>query len=134
MSHRNPVKGEVALVLGSEEQENRREFTLLLDFEAMLSIEENMGKPLPQVMAMAGEGFLSATAAIAQAAFARHHPDITRHEVLAMVMSEDRGPLAEALADAADAAFPKAEAGNAPAPKAKKPAGKRSGRSGAKSD
>lgn len=120
----NKVKGETPLVLS-----DGREFTLVLDMEAMLSIEDTTGKPLPKVMAQAGEGFMSATAAIAQAAFARHHPDVTRSDVL-NIMQSDSDALTQALSEAADAAFPKA--GNGKAPKAKTQRGKTSGRSGAK--
>ena len=126
MSPRNPVRGGTALVLS-----DKREFTLVLDMEAMLSIEETTGKPLPKVMAQASEGFMSATAAIAQAAFACHHPEITRSDVL-KIMQSDSEALTAALGKAADAAFPQAEEGNGKAPKAKTPRGKTSGRSGAK--
>ncbi len=126
MSRSNPVKGETPLAL-----KDGREFTLVLDMEAMLSIEDATGKPLPKVMAQAGEGFMSATAAIAQAAFAQHHPDITRSDVL-QIMQSDADALTDALGKAADAAFPEAQAGNGKAPKAKTPRGKTSGRSGAK--
>lgn len=124
----NALKGETPLVLG-----DGREFTLVLDHEALLGIEGSYGKPLPRVMAEAAEGFLSATAAIAQAAFTRHHPDMTRGDVLKIVMSGDQEKLTEALAEASAAAFPDQEpAGNAPAPKVKKtPRGKTAGRSGA---
>lgn len=121
----NKVKGETPLVLS-----DGREFTLVLDMEAMLSVEDSTGKPLPKVMAQAGEGFMSATAAIAQAAFARHHPEVTRSDVLG-IMQSDSDALTDALGKAADAAFPKAEEGNAKAPKANQ-RGKTSGRSGAK--
>lgn len=120
----NPVKGQTPLVLS-----DGREFTLVLDMEAMLSVEDATGKPLPVVMKQAGEGFMSATASIAQAAFARHHPEVTRSDVLA-IMTSDGDTLAEALGKASEAAFPKEKAGNAP--KAKAQRGKTSGRSGAK--
>lgn len=124
----NKVKGETPLVLS-----DGREFMLVLDHEALLSIEEATGRPLPRVMAMAGEGFISSTAAIAQAAFARHHPEVTRAEVVKMVMSDDSDALEEALSNAVEAAFPDSEkSGNAKAPKAKTQRGKTSGRSGAK--
>lgn len=126
MSRRNPVKGETALTL-----KDGREFTLVLDMEAMLSIEDATGKPLPKVMAQAVEGFMTATAAIAQAAFALHHPDITRSDVL-KILHSDQDALTDALGKAADLAFPQAQAGNGKAPKAKTPRGKTSGRSGAK--
>lgn len=120
----NPVKGQTPLVLS-----DGREFTLALDMEAMLSIEDSTGKPLPKVMAQAGEGFMSATAAIAQAAFARNHPDVSRADVLA-IMGSDGDRLAEALGKAADAAFPKDDGKPGNAPKAQR--GKTSGRSGVK--
>lgn len=122
----NPVKGEVALTLA-----DGRRFTLVLDMEALLSVEEATGKPLPQVMAMAGQGFMTAMAAIAQAAFARHHPDLTRADVLAM-MASDQDALADALGRASDKAFPEQSAGGKAGAAAAKPGGKRSGRNGAK--
>lgn len=122
----NPVKGETPLVLA-----DGREFTLVLDMEAMLSVEDTMGKPLPKVMAMAAEGFMTATAAIAQSAFALHHPEVGRADVLKMMQS-DNVALTEALSKASDAAFGSGEPGNAEAPKAKPRRGKTSGRSGAK--
>ena len=125
----NLVKGETPLVF-----KDGRKFTLVLDHEALIGIEQTYGKPLPRVLAEAAQGFIGAIAAIAQSAFALHHPEVTRSDVLAMVMSEDREKLSEALTDAVSASFPDPEpAGNAPASKAKKaPRGKTSGRSGAK--
>jgi hypothetical protein len=120
----NPVKGEVPLKLS-----DGRDFALVLDMEAMLSVEQNYGKPLPKVMADASEGYLSAIAAIAQAAFIRFHPEVTRSDVLDIMMS-DRDALVDALSKASDAAFPDAKPsteGNAPRPR-----GKASGSSGAK--
>lgn len=130
MSQRNPIKGQTPLVLS-----DGREFTLVLDHEAMLGIEQAYGKPLPKVMAEAQEGFLSAIAAIAQAAFTRFHPDITRSDVIQIVMSENREAVTAALGQAADNAFPEAkpEVGNATPKSGKsKPRGKTSGRNGAK--
>ncbi len=122
----NSIKGETPLVLS-----DGREFTLVLDMEAMLSVEDATGKPLPRVMAQASEGFMSATAAIAHAAFTRNHPEVTRSDVLD-IMRSDSEALTEALGKAAENAFPQGQSGNAKAPKAKLQAGKTSGRSGAK--
>lgn len=122
----NSLKGQTPLVL-----EDGREFALVLDMEAMLSVEDATGKPLPKVMAQAGEGFLSAIAAVAQAAFARHHPEVDRADVL-KIMQSDREALTEALGKAAEAAFGGATEGNVARPKGKTQAGKTSGRSGAK--
>lgn len=120
----NKLKGETPLVL-----KDGRQFTLMLDMEAMLSVETEMGKPLPRVMAMAQEGFMTAIAAIAQAAFSRKHPQITRTDVLDIMVS-DRDALVAALTSAANAAFPDStgEAGNAES----RQAGKTSGGNGAK--
>ena len=126
MSHRNSLKGETPLVLSDGQK-----FTLVLDMEAMLSVEDTMARPLTRVMAMAAEGYMTATAAIAQAAFARHHPDITRADVLA-ILQTDNVALTEALGKASDAAFGSGEAGNAESHKTKSRRGKTSGRSGAK--
>lgn len=125
----NSVKGETPLVLS-----DGREFTLVLDMEALLSIEDSTNKPLPQVMTQAAAGFVTAQAAIAHAAFARNHPDVTRAEVVEMLFTSDKEAIAEALASATTKAFPDAKPsaeGNGAAPK-KRQAGKRSGRSGAK--
>jgi hypothetical protein len=122
----NPIKGEAALVLA-----DGRQFTLVLDMEALLGVEEATGKPLPQVMAMAGSGFMSAMAAIAQAAFARHHPDVARADVLA-IMQTDQQALTDALSKASDAGFLQPSAGGKGAAPAARPGGKSSGRSGSK--
>jgi hypothetical protein len=118
----NPVKGEVPLKLS-----DGREFVLVLDMEAMLTIEESMGKPLPRVLAMAGEGFMTATAAVAQAAFARHHREVSRADVLE-ILRTDAPALTDALTAAVEKAFPSEgkKGGNPPQ------RGKTSGASGAK--
>ena len=123
----NSVKGDAVLKLS-----DGREYLLVLDMEAMLCVEDNMGKPLPQVMKMANEEFMSAVAGIAQAAFVRHHPDVTRAEVLD-ILRTDSAALERALAAATEAAFPKEkpQVGNAVRGK-KPPQSKSSGRSGAK--
>lgn len=125
----NPVKGEVPLVLS-----DGRAFTLVLDMEALLSIETAVNKPLGQVMAEAGAGFMSSVAAVAQAAFARNHPDVTRAEILEVLFSEDKEALSDALGAATEAAFGKpSAAGNVQAAKPpKRQPGKNSGSNGAK--
>lgn len=123
----NRLKGEVPLVL-----KDGREFVLVFDMEAMLSVEDNTGKPLPTVMTQASEGFLTARAAIAQAAFARFHPEVTRADVLGMLRT-DQLALNDALGGACEAAFADFEEaeGNAPPPENPQ-AGKTSGGNGAK--
>lgn len=124
----NTLKGETPLTLA-----DGREFTLLCDMEALVGVEALTGKPLPMVIRQAGEGFWSATAAIAQAAFARFHPEIAREDVLAMLRT-DRAALEEALTEALKHAFgdPDSDAGDAEGNAPKRPRGKSSGRNGAK--
>lgn len=121
----NSVKGQTPLKLA-----DGREFVLVLDMEAMLHVEETTGKPLPKVVKMAQEGFMTAIAAIAQAAFSRHHPELARAQVLEMLRT-DASVLEKALGDATQAAFPKAEVGKVPKGKPRPPAGKSFGASGA---
>lgn len=124
----NDLKGETPLVLS-----DGREFTLALDHEALLGVEQSYGKPLHKAMADAQEGFLSAVAAIAQAAFTRFHPNVTRGDIIKMVMSADRDAVTDALGVAAENAFSpptKAPVGNAKSKPARP--GRTSGRSGAK--
>lgn len=123
----NSVKGEVDLKLS-----DGREYRLVLDMEALLSVEDATGRPLPEVMARAGAGFFKDTASIAQAAFVRFHPEVTREQVLEMLVS-DRDSLTEALGEATSKAFPdpdKSTEGKAGAPRPR--ATKSSGRNGAK--
>lgn len=122
----NSLKGEVPLSTS-----DGRSFTLVLDMEAMLSVEQTYGKPLPKVMSDAAEGYLSAIAAIAQAAFGRHHPDLDRSTVLDMMVS-DRDALTDALEKASKAAFPDEVKGGKAGNGGKPPRGKVSGGSGAK--
>ena len=121
----NALTGETPLTL-----KDGREFTLVLDHEALIGAEPIYGKPLHEIMADAGRGFQGAIAAIAQAAFLRHHPEIKRSDVLAIIRS-DQVALTDALTRAGEAAFPDAgqgEAGKAEAARA----GKTSGGNGAK--
>lgn len=118
----NPVKGEVPLVLS-----DGREFTVVLDMEALVEAETRYGKPLPKLMQDAGEGFMGATAALLQGALSQHH-DIGRADALDMLRT-DADAVAQALSKAGEVAFPSGKAGNEPAPGRR---GKTSGRSGAK--
>ncbi|MAG24956.1 hypothetical protein CMI47_05190 [Candidatus Pacearchaeota archaeon] len=124
----NAIKGETPLVLS-----DGREFTLVLDMEALVEAETIYGKPLSKLMEDAMSGFMGAAAAMLQGAAARHH-GLKRGDALEIIRT-DMGEVVEALTRASESAFPdEVEAGNAPAPKpkAKKPRGKTSGRNGAK--
>lgn len=126
MSRRNPVRGEAPLVL-----DDGRRFTVVLDMEALVDAEASYRRPLAQLLADAKSGFMGASAALLQGALARHHPEVTRGDALEMLRT-DTEKVAEVLDQAAKFAFPEATAGNAPEPGVAIPAGKRSGRNGAK--
>ena len=120
----NPIRGETALKLG-----DGREFTLVLDFEALVQAEAAYGKPLAVLMSEATTGFVGATRALLFGALRAKHPGLTLRDASGMLQS-DSDTISEALTRAAEAAFPAEdkEAGNAPKPHA----GKASGRNGAK--
>lgn len=122
----NPLKGEVLLRLP-----DGREFTLVLDHEALIEAEALYRKPLQNLMADAMLGFVGACRALLYGALRAHHPNVSAVEATAMFLGEMEA-VSVALAAAAEAAFPKSEGrdgGNPPRPQR----GKTSGASGAKS-
>jgi hypothetical protein len=121
----NAVRGEVPLKL-----EDGREFTLVLDFDALVEAEGAYGKPLAQMMGDLSGGFVGSIRAVLWGAMRAKHPDIALRDVSAMVLSNGEA-IGTALTAAVEAAFPDASAeGKAPAAKAQR--GKASGASGAK--
>lgn len=119
----NPIKGEAPLILS-----DGREFTVILDFEALVEAETLYGKPLPVLMAHAASGFVGAVRAMLFGALRARHPDITAVETAEIVMLEMEA-VGEALKAATENGFPSSEgkkSGNAPQ------AGKTSGRNGAR--
>lgn len=117
----NPLKGEAPLKL-----KDGREYTLVLDFEALVEAENAFGKPLPIIMAEASQGFMGAIRALLFGALRARQPDITAVEAAGIIMT-DFDAVGAALQAATDVAFPKSEgreSGN--------PAGTTSGASGAK--
>jgi hypothetical protein len=119
----NPIKGEAPLVLS-----DGRTYTVVLDFEALVEAETLYGKPLPTLMADAAIGFVGAVRALLFGALRARHPDITAVDTAQIIMT-DFDAVGAALQGATDNGFPKAEGkkpGNA------RPAGKTSGRNGAK--
>lgn len=119
----NSVKGEVLLKLS-----DGREFTLVLDMEALVQAETAYGKPLPKMMADASEGFVGASRALLYGALLTKHPKMTLGEATALFMA-DAEAVAEALAEAVEKGFPEVSAeGNGGKPRR----GKTSGGSGAK--
>lgn len=123
----NPIKGEVPLKLS-----DGREFTLVLDFEALVEAEAVYGKPLARVMADASAGFVGASRALLYGALKAKHPATTLRDASALFLGH-AGAVSEALESAATAAFPDSASaeGNVGKPS---PPGRRSGRSGAKPD
>jgi hypothetical protein len=123
----NPLKGETPLKLGAGE------FVLVLDHEALIEAESLYGKPLAMLMADATLGFAGACRALLYGALRAHHPQVTAREASTLFL-ENSDAVSAALAEAAEAAFPKsAEGKQDPHPPMRAPAGKRSGASGAKS-
>lgn len=120
----NPVVGQVALKLS-----DGREFTMILDMEALVEAESAYGKPLPRMMADAAAGFVGAVRAMLYGSLRAKHPRITLGEATAMFMS-DSDAVTLALEQAGEAAFPAANASEGK--EAGNPPGKPSGRSGAK--
>jgi hypothetical protein len=118
----NPIKGEVPLKLS-----DGREFTLVLDMEALVEAEAAYGKPLAQVMADASAGFVGASRALLYGAMRAHHPSVTLREASALFMQHGEA-VSETLTAAADAAMPASAEGNVGKP----PRGQTSGGSGAK--
>lgn len=118
------LKGEAPLKLSDD-----REFTLVLDMEALIEAEAAYGKPLEQMMGDAARGFVGASRALLYGALRARHPSITLRDAATMFMS-DLEAVTDALGKASEAGFPKASAeGNAAAPAQ---AGKPSGSNGAK--
>lgn len=122
----NALKGETLLKL-----DDGREFVLVLDHEALIEAETLYRKPLPMLMADATLGFAGACRALLYGALRAKHPTVTPSEAATMFM-ENMDECGEALAAAAEAAFPKPAEGKQDS-HPRKPAGTRSGRSGAKS-
>lgn len=119
----NSIKGEAPLRLS-----DGRELTLILDFDALVAAETAYGKPLARLMADAAGGFIGAVRALLLGALSRYHPEITAAEAAEIILS-DFDAVGDAMQAATEAAFPPAEgkkSGNA------RPAGKSSGRNGAK--
>lgn len=126
----NPIKGETVLTLA-----DGRRFTIVMDMEALIEAEQAYGKPLARMLADANAGFIGALRAMVFGSMRAHHPNATMSEATAVLMAE-QAAVAEALLQAVELAFPDAsrqaegkEPGKA---RARRPAGKTSGASGAK--
>lgn len=146
----NPVKGEAPLVLT-----DGREFTLVADHAGLVKaaqaysgstkLQKLMSDMQPEVDAKGQlvldedgdpvKDTMPATAAFLFGLFDAYHPDVTQRDALNILLAEQE-VVTEAISQAVASGFPdmvKGKPGNEPAPKAKSPRGKTSGRSGAKS-
>ena len=124
----NRVKGEAALALSDGQQ-----FTLVLDFEALVQAEEVYGKPAARLMIDASAGFIGALRALLFGALRRYHGDLTMAAVTA-IFEADAAAVEKAIEAAADAALPEATEGRKPgkAQSPTGPTGPNSGGNGAK--
>jgi hypothetical protein len=126
----NSLKGEAPLVLA-----DKREFTLVLDFEALIEAETVYGKPLKQLTHDAGRGFMGANRALIYGALQAHHAGLSLQEA-GEILRDNTLAVADALARAFDQAMPEPvpprAGGNVSAPVASPPRGKTSGASGAR--
>lgn len=121
----NAVKGEVPLKL-----EDGREFTLVLDFEALVRAEAAYGKPLGVLLADTMHEFIGAGRCLLYGGLLAHHSEVSVRQVSDFYIG-NQAAIIEALGAAIEAGFPKQggegkNSGNA------RPPGKTSGGSGAK--
>jgi hypothetical protein len=124
----NALKGETPLKL-----DDGREFVLVLDHEALIEAETLYRKPLPMLMADATLGFAGACRALLYGALRAHHPTVTAKEASSLFL-DNMDAAGEALAAAAEAAFPKPAEGKQDShPRKASRGGTRSGGNGAKS-
>lgn len=124
----NPIRGEATLML-----KDKREFELVLDFEALVAAETAYGKPLAQTLSDANAGFVGATRSLLFGTLQANHGDLTLKDATEIFML-DGDAVSSALEAATTAAFP-TEAEDKKAGKEKPallPRGKPSGRNGAK--
>lgn len=125
----NPVKGEVTLEL-----DDGQTFTLVGSFQSRVVAEEAYGKPYPQVVRDAQAEFSGAIRALLYGMLNKHQPDMSLEDVGDLIDAHGEeliAAAAKAMGNAApdDDGTEDREPKNAPPPR-----GKRSGRSGAKSD
>lgn len=121
----NPLKGEAQLKLS-----DGREFTLVLDFNAMVEAESVYGKPLPKLLSDMNSGFMGAFRALLFGTMRRHYPETTAVEASDILMSNMEA-VGAALSSATAAAFPNPE-GKETGKAGSSGTGKNSGSSGAK--
>lgn len=79
-----------------------REYSLLIDYEAMIAAESVYGKPLPKLTADLAAGYVGAVRAMVYGALTAKHPDITPAAATAM-LDTDAEAVGTALALAVDA-------------------------------
>lgn len=118
----NPVKGEVPLTLT-----DGRQFTMVLDMEAMIEAEGVYRQPLARLLVDAASGFVGASRALLYGTLRAHHRDVTVSDA-ANIIGSDAESVTSALEAAIDAAYPSPTEGKERA----NPPGKTSGVNGVK--
>ena len=122
----NPIRGEAVLKL-----KDKREFTLVLDFEALVAAEAAYGKPLALTLSDANAGFVGATRALLFGTMQANHEGVTLRDATEIFMSDGEA-VSAALEIASTAAYPaedKKAGKDEPAPRRR---GKNSGPNGVK--
>lgn len=122
----NPIRGEALLKL-----KDNREFTLVLDFEALVAAETAYGKPLAQTLADANAGFVGATRSLLFGTLQENHRELTLRDATEIFML-DGDAVSTALEVATAAAYPVEDKKAGKAGAVPRPRGKTSGRSGVK--
>lgn len=121
----NSVKGATPLEL-----KDGRKFTLVMDFEMRVQVEDLTGLPFAEVGQRAARGFHGAVRAIFWGALQRHHSDLTMDDITALI-EEHSEEMEAALVKAGEAATPPPE-DREPGNRKGRRAGKSSGSNGAK--
>ncbi len=121
----NPVRGEAALRL-----DDGRTFTLVADYEALITAEAVYGKPLGELMSDGKAGFTGAIRALLYGVMRAYHPEVTPSAAAELFMTHSE-TVSAALTLALNLAFPEADP-EAEGKERAHPPGKSSGASGAK--
>jgi hypothetical protein len=125
MSAVGALKGEVPLTLA-----DGREFTLILDMEALIEAEGAYGAPLAQLMSDTVSGFVRAGRAMLYGAFRAKHPEVSLRDA-GVMFGTDSDAINQALERAVIAAFPDPDPDNSEGKDGANPPGPTFGNSGA---
>lgn len=110
MTAPNPIKGETRF-----EVEDGRAFVAVFDIDALCAMEDLRDRPAIEFVAMVARGRIGFMVDALWAALRRHHPQLTRAEVAALLPAIKGKKAADLVMDGLRAAFPQpadAEAGD----------------------